>query len=218
MSLTTTIESWLPVIAEHQTLAYGVLFLGSYLETIIGVCFFIYGEVFFLAGSIAAGAGTLDISLVTGVLLLGGVLGDITSYFLGECYGYRWYRALEHIPFIRHYITEENYLKGCRFFEQHGAKSVFFARLLGPLSWITPFLSGIYRLPFRSFLPYDVLGVVVGIGQFIVVGYFFGVHYDRILPVMSEYLSIAVGGILLLLVLRYLSRARAFRKEPPAQE
>src|SRR3989344_5670112 len=74
-------------LQTHSVLAYPVLFLGSYADTFIGIGFFIYGEIFFIAGSVLAGAGVLDIWLVALALYLGGILGDTSSYFIGLKYG-----------------------------------------------------------------------------------------------------------------------------------
>ena len=74
-------------LAAHTLLSYAVLFLGSYFETLIGVGFFIYGELFFIPGALLAGAGVLNIWFVTSALILGGVLGDSSSFALGRRYG-----------------------------------------------------------------------------------------------------------------------------------
>ena len=70
---------------------YFILFFGSYFETVIGFLFFIYGELFFLAGAILAGLGILNIYLVSAVFFVGGILGDSTSYVLGYKFGPKIY-------------------------------------------------------------------------------------------------------------------------------
>jgi len=170
-----------------------VLFFGSYFETLIGVGFFIYGEIFFIPGALLAGAGVLNIWIVSGVLIAGGVLGDSTSFAIGRRYGASFFN--EHNKVFNY----TNYRKGMAFFEKYGTKSIFFARLLGPVSWITPFLAGVYKVPYPTFLPYNIAGVTVGIGQFLVVGYFFGANYQAILSVFRrDALVVAAISILVL--------------------
>jgi membrane protein DedA with SNARE-associated domain len=48
-------------------------------------------------------------------------------------------------------------------------------------------LSGIFEVPFKKFLLYNIPGVIVGCGEFIVVGYFFGDRYQAILWIVERY-------------------------------
>jgi len=191
--LTSIAENTGTFLAAHTLLSYLVLFFGSYFETLIGVGFFIYGEIFFIPGALLAGAGVLNIWIVSGVLIAGGVLGDSTSFAIGRRYGASFFN--EHNKVFNY----TNYRKGMAFFEKYGTKSIFFARLLGPVSWITPFLAGVYKVPYPTFLPYNIAGVTVGIGQFLVVGYFFGANYQAILSVFRrDALVVAAISILVL--------------------
>lgn len=165
-------------LTTHILLLYAVLFFGSYFETLIGVGFFIYGEIFFIPGALLAGAGVLNIWLVSFVLIAGGVLGDSSSFVLGKKYGSSIFKEHNKI------FNLTNYQKGLDFFEKYGTKAVFFARLLGPVSWITPFLAGTYKVPYQKFLGYNILGVTVGIGQFLIIGYFFIPTYPLFLLMM----------------------------------
>jgi membrane-associated protein len=172
------LENTSAFLAVHVLLSYLVLFFGSYFETLIGVGFFIYGEIFFIPGALLAGAGVLNIWLVALSLIAGGVLGDSSSYFLGRRFGASLFK--EHNKIFSH----TNYQKGLEFFTKYGTKAVFFSRLLGPVSWITPFLAGTYKIPYTQFLGHNIAGVTVGIGQFLIVGYFFGSNYKTILSVI----------------------------------
>jgi membrane-associated protein len=185
-------------LSTHTILAYVVLFLGSYFETVIGPGFFIYGEFFFLPGAILAGAGVLDIWLVALATLSGGILGDFTSYSIGRKYGLAYFKE------GNRFFTPENHRKGELFFEKYGAKGIFFARLLGPLSWITPFLAGTYKIPRKTFFKYNIPAVIVGIGEFLVAGYFFGSNYKAALHFIQKEVSTILGVVLFLIALYYI--------------
>ncbi len=180
-------------LTTHTLLAYAVLFLGSYFETLIGVGFFIYGEIFFIPGALLAGAGVLNIWLVAVALIAGGVLGDSSSFVLGKKYGASIFKEHNKI------FSLTNYQKGLDFFDKYGTKAIFFARLLGPVSWITPFLAGTYNVPYKKFIGYNILGVTVGIGQFLIVGYFFGANYETVLSIIKN--DAIVVGIVAVIVL-----------------
>lgn len=185
-------------LTTHILLLYAVLFFGSYFETLIGVGFFIYGEIFFIPGALLAGAGVLNIWLVSFVLIAGGVLGDSSSFVLGKKYGSSIFKEHNKI------FNLTNYQKGLDFFEKYGTKAVFFARLLGPVSWITPFLAGTYKVPYQKFLGYNILGVTVGIGQFLIIGYFFGANYRTVLSVLAHDATIFAGITVIILGLYYI--------------
>ncbi len=197
------IDQFITFLMHHNELAYTILFMGSMFETIIGFSFFIYGEIFFLSGSVLAGMSILNIWLVMMVLYLGGITGDNISYFLGKKYGLTFYSKLRNVRFFKKFINKENFTKGKQFFRKYGALSVFLGRLLGPISWITPFVAGVYRLEYKRFLPYEIMGVIIGIGQFIIVGYFFGRHFDVVLRVAETYIFVLLFVLVLVFLLYY---------------
>ncbi|WP_028857045.1 DedA family protein [Psychrilyobacter atlanticus] len=172
------IDKFIEILQQHQNIAYLILFMGSMVETIIGLSFLFFGEVFFLAGGILAGTGRLDIGKVIVVLYLGGIIGDNISYFIGRKYGLKLYESFSQYRFFNRVINKKNYDKGVSYFTKVGPISVFLARFMGPISWITPFISGVYTMNYRKFFFYNFFGVILGIGQFIVVGYFGGEYID----------------------------------------
>ncbi|MFA5942263.1 MAG: DedA family protein [Candidatus Paceibacterota bacterium] len=202
-----TIATVTAFLEAHQILAYGVLFFGSYFETLIGIGFFIYGEMFFLPGAVLAGAGILNIWLVALALFTGGILGDHSSYFIGKHFGMRLFRK------EARFFSHTNYQKGQAFFERFGSKSLFFARLAGPFSWITPFLAGVYGVPYRQFFFYNTPGVFTGIGIFIIIGYFFGSNYRPILAFMSEFGPVVLVALIVLLIAYLIIKKRKAKQK-----
>lgn len=190
----------------HSILAYPVLFLVSYFETFIGIGFFIYGEIFFIAGAMLAGAGVLNIWLIATVLYLGGILGDTSSYLVGSKYGINFFRENRKI------FNLKNYEKGRVLFRRYGNKSVFFARFMGPLSWVTPFLAGVYKMPYRSFIGYNALGVVLAISQFLIIGYTFGANWQYIFSVIQHNVQLSVC-VLIIGIFLYLVVLRMFKNK-----
>jgi|SRR3989344_216111 len=176
-------------LSEHTVLTYVVVFVGSYADTIVGVNFVIRGEIFFIASSALAGTGVLNIWLVSFLVLTASVLGDHTSYWLGLKYGKHLFKEGRWI------FNPANEKRGADFFKRFGAKAVLIARLLGPLTWITPFMAGMYRVPYSEFLPYNIAGVCIGVGQFLVIGYVFGTSYARVLALEQRYAFLIILAI-----------------------
>ncbi len=198
----TYFTDWLAV---HRGIAYSVLFLGMFFETLIGTNIFIPGELFLLGGSILAGAGVLNIFLVAPVLYAGGALGDSVNHYLGRRIGASLFKE------GRVVFSLKNYHRGEIFFKRHGTLAIFLARLIGPFNLITPFLSGVYRVPYRTFLLYNIAGVLVGVSEFIAAGYFFGRHSQVLLFVMHRY----VFALILMFGTGYLAFLYLTKKKRP---
>ncbi len=189
----------------HAYISYITLFLGSYFETLIGPGFFIQGEIFFLAGAILAGLGFLNIWLVYLVCVFGGLAGDHSSYYLGKHYGKFIINKL--FKPANKYLNPARLKTSKKFFKTFGAQSAFYARLLGPVSWVTPFLSGIFKVPYKKFAKYNLLGVVVGIGNFMALGYLLGFAYLSILQAIKQYYLITILLIItIIIILNYLGK------------
>jgi len=205
-----TFSSLASSISNSSLFGYIFLFLGSYFETLIGPGFFIYGEFFFLSGAVLAGAGVLNIWIVSAVCILGGVLGDSSSYYIGKRYGK--YVREKLFKKKNKYLNVRNYSRGVKYFNAYGKKSIFFSRLMGPLSWITPFLAGILHVKYKDFLKYNIPGVVVGIGWFLVVGYFFGFSYSIFLDKIQKEILYVVIPLMLFALIFLVKKFKIFEK------
>lgn len=186
-------------LAGQHGLAYAVLFLGALFETLIPFSLAVLGEVFFLAGALLAGMGVLDLWAVLVVLYTGAIVGDNLSYWMGRRYGIVLFERLAHWPLLGRLLHAENYQRGMVFFQRRGAMAVFIARLSGPLSWVMPAMAGVFRLDYRVFLRFNTPGIIIGVGEFIVVGYFFGNQLPAILAWLHQAslsITITLTGVL----------------------
>ncbi|HMB15607.1 MAG TPA: DedA family protein [Pelovirga sp.] len=91
---------------------------------------------------IVAGKGNLaTLILVAG---FGALFGDLLSLWLGKRYGGIFLR----MRFFRHRRKMIRFAQN--FFLTHGGKSLFFARFLGPIRGIVPFIAGLSHMPRRA--------------------------------------------------------------------
>jgi membrane-associated protein len=188
------------LLSHYRYTAYAVLFLGAFFETLIPFSLAILGEAFFLSGALLAGLGALNIWMVMLVLFLGGILGDNASYWIGRRYGEGLFSRLAGWPLFGGLFRAENYARGRAFFQRRGAATVFIARFSGPFSWVVPALAGAFRLNYTTFLRFNTLGVVLGISQFILLGYFFGRHLETILGWLDRYVVVLTITFFLLVL------------------
>jgi membrane protein DedA with SNARE-associated domain len=144
----------------------GILFalaLIAFLDTLIGIGFFVFGEVAFLA----AGATLATTGQWGGVIvvMLAAWLGDQTSFFLGRRLGARLI-----IRFLKPAKRRRAWRRAAAKLHRHGAGFIVLSRLFGPTAWVTPFLAGSAGFPADKFAFASAAGVLLGVGQFITIG------------------------------------------------
>jgi len=158
----------LPSIEHFHLLGYWVGFLAALLETAFGVGLLLPGStLLLLLGALAAG-GYLDFGDLLWFAVVGAVLGDNVNYWLGQRYGQKWARSGVW------FVTPDHFEKARRFFDRHGARSVFLGRFIPSVKEIAPFIAGSVGMHYRTFLIWNVLGAIGWGLQWIGGGYFFG--------------------------------------------
>lgn len=106
---------------------------------------------------------------------LGAIMGDIISYWLGARIGPQLMRK-------KSFRKRRPLLKRAEaFFSQHGGKSLFFARFLGPLRGIVPFVAGGARMRPAPFLSYTLISSILWGISYPGIGYLGGAswHYAQ---------------------------------------
>lgn len=161
-------------------------------DTLIGVGFFIFGEIAFLA---AGAAYSTNASIVpAGIVLLAAWAGDVTSFFIGRSYGFRF-----SVRFLKRLKRRKAWRRAQTEIRNRGAIFVVISRFLGPVAWVTPFLAGTLNMPQRTFLPASACGVALGVGQFLVLGAF-GAHFaDAFLSYILDHMAVIFLATLMVL-------------------
>lgn len=186
-------------------------FGGSLLDALIGPNLFFPGEPFLLAAGYLLNEGA-----VYGVLsvLAGGLIGDQLSYFIGRKLGAKGRRTLsQRIP-----KTRRPFARAKLVLKKSGPLVVAAARLLGPVAWITPFLVGSYTMPWMTFTMYSLIGLILGVGQFVLLGLFLA-QGIQLIPDMSnitlflkEHSLLAIAIMLASTISIFLYRSRSWKK------
>ena len=206
----------LAFLRAHRPWAYPLLFLGAYFETVPPLSLVVPGEAFFLCGAVLAGAGALDLGAVATALYAGGLLGDNSSYWMGRRCGAGLFAWIARRPLLGRFMGPSVYRRGVEFFRRRGGAAVFTARLSGPLSWVTPTLAGAFELDYRTFLGFNTPGVLLGISEFLLAGYFLGRQLPALLHAAESYTATA-GAVAILLWALWISCrvAGRCRRRPP---
>ena len=160
-------------------LLVGVL---AFLETGAFVGLVAPGESAILVGGLVAGQGKIDVLILIGVVWAAAVAGDVTSYLIGRRLGREF--LLRHGPKVK--ITPQRLEQVERFYARHGGKAILLGRFIGLVRAISPFVAGASRLPFRRFLPYDVVGAGLWGTTYVLLGYIFWRSFDQVTKVAGR--------------------------------
>lgn len=173
------------IIAAYGSFTYALLFGIIFAETGLVVMPFLPGDsLLFAAGALSA-LGSLHI---TGILLLLGaaaILGDSVNYWIGNLFG----QKLVDNPKIK-FINQEHIDKTEAFFKKHGGKTIILARFVPIVRTFAPFVAGVGKMRYQTFMTYNVTGGLLWVGLFTLAGYFFGN-----IPVVKENFEVVIFGI-----------------------
>jgi len=152
---------------------YAVVFFGVLLEN-AGLP--VPGETALLAGAALARFGRLSIVWVIVTAIGGAILGDNLGFLIGRRGG----RALaeRHGPKIG--LSGRRLKQFDRYFERHGAKTVFIARFVTGLRVFGAVLAGGSGLPWRKFLFYNATGAIVWATAVAVAGYLLAYSWETL--------------------------------------
>ncbi|MEQ1674165.1 MAG: VTT domain-containing protein [Candidatus Nitrotoga sp.] len=186
---------------KYDQWIYAILFLIIFLETGVVVLPFLPGDsLLFVAGALC-GLGMLQIGLLMPLLMIASFSGDNTNYWIGRTLGLK----LVNRP---GFFNKEHINRAQSFYQQHGGKTIIFARFLPIVRTFAPFVAGIGQMQYRLFLAFSALGSIAWVSTFVVGGYFMGN-----IPVVKDNLTLAVLIIVLVSLLPALSRIVRQRNE-----
>jgi membrane-associated protein len=170
MDLVLRLDHHLAVLtAEYGVWTYAILFAVVFAETGLVVTPFLPGDsLLFAAGAVCA-LGTLNVPLLIVLLIAAAVLGDGVNYAIGSALGHRLFTSNTSKLFNRSYLDRTH-----AFYERHGGKTIILARFVPIVRTFAPFVAGIGTMSYGKFLFYNVVGAVVWVGGFTLLGYAFG--------------------------------------------
>ena len=149
-----------------------------------------------------AAQGLLDLDLLIITVAVGAALGDSMGYEMGRRMGR---------PALVQYgsrfgLTEARVQSADSFFARHGNKAVFFGRFVGFARALVPFLAGSSRMPYRVFLPYNIIGAVLWACGVTLLGYFLGASWQTAARWIGRASAILGGLVVFVLVVVWLWR------------
>ena len=171
---------------------YVLLFAIILCETGLVVMPFLPGDsLLFAAGAMAAiQPEHLNIALLLGLLSVAAIIGDTLNYAIGRWLGPKaftidkWFLKHEHLE-----RTQE-------FYGRHGGKTIVLARFMPIVRTFAPFVAGVGKMHYPTFLWFNVVGGILWVLLCTVAGYFFGN-----IEAVKKHFELVVIGIVLVSVL-----------------
>ena len=158
------------LVAQYGLWVYAILFVVVFCETGLVITPFLPGDSLLFAAGVAAGAGLLGYVEIMAVLLAAGILGDGCNYCIGRRVGPAIF-ARDH-----RLIKRAHLLKAQEFYERHGGKAIVLARFVPIVRTFAPFVAGIAKMFFPTFLLYNITGCIAWVVGLVSAGYFLGNH------------------------------------------
>jgi membrane-associated protein len=184
---------------------YTLVGLLVFAEDVLFVGFVLPGETAAILGGVAAGFGHVPLPAILAVAIVAAIVGDSVGYEIGRRYGTR---LLETRPLVR---RRERIDAARRKLAARGGPAVFAARFVAFLRSTMPFLAGLSRMRYRTFLAYNAAGGIAWSTGIVLAGFFAGSSYQRIEKVFGP----ATAAIVVLVVLVALITWRIRRRRRP---
>ena len=201
-------ENWLRHIIElipNGTSYILIIFLVSLAESIPMIGLLVPGSTIVVLAGFLVLHGKCTLLLLITITTAGALLGDLLSFWLGYRYGTKLLK-------IRTFQNHHHLVKRAElFFVEHGGKSIFFARFLGPIRGITPFIAGLSGMNGQLFRGYALISAILWGICYPCLGYLGGNSWQNAQSLSTKF-GLAIILILLATILNYWIR-RNFKKK-----
>ncbi len=179
------------LITQYQTWTYLILFLIIFVETGLIVMPFLPGDSLLFAIGAFAARGSFDLVLIMITLILAAFLGDTINYSIGKYFGPKIFGQENSFWF-----NKKNLDKAHSFYEKYGAKTIILARFVPIVRTFAPFVAGIGEMNYRKYMIYNIVGAVLWVCSFCVLGFFFGN-----LPIIQKNFKLVILAIIIISVI-----------------
>ncbi len=154
--------------------------------------FFLPGDSLLFTAGLFASQGHLTLS----VLLIGSAIAAIAGDSVGYAFGKRVGPALfsREDSFIFH---KKHALRAEAFYKKHGVKTILLARFVPIIRTFAPIIAGVGKMPYKTFLAWNVAGGLLWTQLSILGGYYLG----QVVPGIEKYLEVVILGIIALSLL-----------------
>ncbi|HEY3909807.1 MAG TPA: DedA family protein [Stellaceae bacterium] len=184
------VQPTLAFIAVHAGWAFAVMFIAAFGESLAFVSLLFPGSSLLIAAGALMATGAPPHLLVLAGAVLGAVLGDAVSYWIGRRFGHAIARIW---PFTRH---PDLLPGGIRFFARYGGMSVFIGRFFGPVRAVIPLAAGVMQMPPGRFWVANMASALVWAPMLLLFGDVVGKIGQRLVG-SANLVILVLGGFIL---------------------
>jgi membrane protein DedA with SNARE-associated domain len=183
-----------------STLGYPGIFVLMFLEN---MSLPIPSEVTLPFSGYLASVGRFEVWIVILISTIAGIGGSVVDYYIGGIIG-KIGRSSSFLdrPVVKNTLQLD---RAQRWFDQHGAKAVFFTRLIPGVRTIISFPAGAAKMNMAKYIIYTTLGCFLWSAALVYTGLYLGIHWYEFLG-LFHYLTIAaVVSVILAIALWFLT-------------
>lgn len=194
MHYVNMLSDWLTL---HPNYGLLISFIMAFAESMIFIGGIIPGSLAITAIGTLAGAGIIPVYPTLICAIVGAICGDFASFFTGRIFK----EQLRNFYIFKKYPKTIQY--GEYYFKKHGAKSVFFARFIGPIRAIVPAIAGMLGMKVHHFILANVASAFGWSVLFYFPGVLIGRGHEKIQKNLSQIgLSILIFIILPIVIVK----------------
>jgi len=152
-----------------ETLGLLGIFLIIFAESGLFFGFFLPGDTLLFIAGIFASQGDISIQVLIIVCIFAAVIGDSVGYWTGKHFGPRLFNKDKGFFFKKKRLDDARV-----FYDKHGKYTIILARFLPVIRTFAPIVAGMGRMPYQTFLKFNILGGLFWVSLMTLLGYFLG--------------------------------------------
>lgn len=169
-----------------QTVGYLGVFAIVFAESGLFIGFFLPGDSLLFTAGLLASQGYFDISILTILIFVGGVLGDQVGYYFGKSVGPKLFKKENSL-----FFDKKNLARAKEFYEHYGVSTIILARFIPVIRTFAPIVAGIGQMKYRTFVWFNIIGGLIWSLSLTLSGY----YLVKIIPSIEQYISWVIVGI-----------------------
>ncbi len=144
---------------------FGVLFA----ESGLFFGFFLPGDSLLFTAGVLASQGLINYPILLLITFLAATLGDNVGYWFGQKVGVKLFEREDSRFFKKHHLLDAQ-----KFYDKHGSKTIVLARFIPFVRTFAPIVAGAAKMPYATFLLFNVLGGLLWAVGIASLGFFLG--------------------------------------------
>lgn len=157
------------LVIHYGSWVYGILTIIVFCETGLVIAPFLPGDSLLFAIGALCAVGSLNPFIIAPLLFIAAISGDNLNYWFGRTIGSKAFSNPESKIFKQSYLQKTQ-----SFYTDYGSKTIVIARFVPIVRTFAPFVAGLGKMNYRTFLSFSVGGALLWIILLISAGYYFG--------------------------------------------